>query len=247
MPVGDDPCSEVMTVNRPQVRCERRDTRRTSEFCVVEVADELMPGLRAGAFVERDGGGWVKSFPAETPNLERAWVNFQRLIGPWLRQSAGLDPVPWAETLAEVCRRLTTAGVNWWLTGSGALAVRGVALVPGDLDLVVSGADACRAGDLLIDGLVEPVTRVDWFCDWWGRSILGARVEWVGGVGPASDEPLATDFGLVAAASLEAVRWRDWDIRVPPLALQRAATVRRGLHHRAQLIDEFRAEPSSSA
>lgn len=70
------------------------------------------------------------------------------------RQAAGLDPVPWQGALAEVCRRLTGAGVDWWLTGSAALAVRGIPLTPGDLDLVVSDEDARRVGDLLLDGLI---------------------------------------------------------------------------------------------
>ncbi len=109
-----------------------------------------------------------------------------------------------------MCERLTSAAVDWWLTGSAALAARGVSVTPGDLDLVVSAADARRVGDLLIDGLVEPVAPAAWFCDWWGWAMLGARVEWVGGVGPASDQPEPTDFGLIAAARVETVRWQDW-------------------------------------
>jgi hypothetical protein len=220
------------------VRCERHDTAQVSEFRIVEVAGELLPGVRKSAFAERDGR-WIRSFPADTPQLDRAWANFERLIEPWLRQAAGLDEVPWQQALDVVCQRLNGAGVDWWLVGSAALAARGVAVLPGDLDLVVSGADAGRVGDLLLDGLVEPVAPADWFCDWWGRAVLGARVEWVGGLRPSSDQPEVSDFGLVAAAHLEMIRWRGWEIRVPPLAFQRAASVRRGLRDRARLIDAF--------
>ncbi|SCE88851.1 hypothetical protein GA0074695_1913 [Micromonospora viridifaciens] len=222
------------------VRCERHDSEQGSEFRIVDVVDELVPAVRKAAFVER-GGHWSKSFPAGTPHLDRAWANFQRLIVPWLRQAADLDPVPWQEALDAVCHRLTGAGVDWWLTGSAALAVRGVAVTPGDLDLVVSAADARRVGDLLVDGLVEPVAPANWFCEWWGRAVLGARVEWVGGVGPAADQPEPSDFGLLAASQLQLLTWRGWRIRVPPLALQRAVSVRRGLHDRVRLIDGFAA------
>jgi hypothetical protein len=95
------------------VRCERHDTDRVSELRIVEVADELLPAVRKVAFVERDGH-WVKTSPADTPHLDRAWANFQRLIVPWLRQTLRLDPVPWQQALAEVCERLTGAGVDWW-------------------------------------------------------------------------------------------------------------------------------------
>jgi hypothetical protein len=218
------------------VRYERWDTELSCEFRIVDLPGELVPAARKTAF--SDGGRhWSRSFPAGTPHLDRAWDNFQRLAEPCLRQTAGLDPVPWAEALAEVCRRLHGAGVPWWLTGSGALAVRGIPVTPGDLDLVVPDEAAHRVGDLLLDGLIEPVAPAGWFCRWWGRAVLGARVEWVGGVGPAADEPEATDFGLVAAARLEVVRWRGAEIRVPPLGLQRAVSVRRGLAERVRLID----------
>jgi hypothetical protein len=227
-------------MDRPLLRCERHDSAQTCEFGIVEVADELLPGVRRSAFVERDGR-WGRSFPADSPHLDRAWANFQHQVVPWLRQAAGLEAVPWREALGTVCQRLTGAGVDWWLTGSAASAVRGVGVEPGDLDLVVAGPDAHRVGDLLLDGLVEPVAPADWFCAWWGRAVLGARVEWVGGVGPASDQPEPTDFGLVAAAELEVVRWQGWEVRVPPLALQRAVCVRRGLLDRVRGIDDFAA------
>ncbi len=257
--------------------------RHGGEFRLQRVPAELVPAVGRAGFGARDGY-WCKRFPDDTPHLDRAWANFQRLILPMLRQVAGLDPVPWAEALEEVCRRLEPAGVDWWLTGSAALAVRGIAVSPGDLDLVVADGDAVRVGELLLDGLMEPVAPADWFCSWWGRAMLppggagpaaavplgalgpagssvlvgapepgpgsasgresgpagggaGARVEWVGGVGPAADEPLPTDFGPAAAARLETVRWRDWSVRVPPLDLQRAVSLRRGLHDRVALID----------
>jgi hypothetical protein len=218
------------------MRYERYDDAEVTEFRVVAAPDELVPALQRSAFTERDGC-WVRSCPAGTPHVDDAWVNFQRLAEPWLRQLAGLEPVLWEETLDLVCRRLD--GIDWWLTGSAALAARGMAITPGDLDLVVSGADSHRAGELLLDGLVEPVAAVDWFCDWFGRAMFGARVEWAGGVGPAADQPEITDFGPHAAARLDKVRWRDHDIRVPPLDLQRAVNVRRGLTERVRLIDQF--------
>ncbi|GAA1364297.1 hypothetical protein GCM10009661_13830 [Catellatospora chokoriensis] len=131
--------------------------------------------------------------------------------------------------------------MDWWLTGSAALAVRGVPIQPRDLDLVVSDAHALLVGELLLDGLVDPVAPANWFCAWWGRAVLGARVEWVGGVGPTADEPEPTDFGLVAASRLEWVEWREWELRVPPLSLQRQTSRRRGLEDRVGLIDEFSA------
>lgn len=216
--------------------CERRRVDGHTQFVLTHVRPELLPAVRAAWFTEVDGG-WAKSFPDGTPHLDAAWRNFVRLVEPWLRQSAGLDRVPWAETLQVVVDRLDGARVDWWLAGSGALAVRGAAVRPGDLDLVVAEHDAERVGALLLDGLVEPVAPADWFCRWWGRAMLGCRVEWVGGVGAAADEPAPSDFGPAAAARLETVWWHGRAVRVPPLDLQRAVAVRRGLADRVAAID----------
>jgi hypothetical protein len=157
-----------------------------------------------------------------------------------LRQYLGMTAVPWEAALDGVCGRLESGGIDWWLCGSAALAVRGAALVPRDLDLVVADADAVAVGGLLADGLIEPVCPAGWaISTWWGRAFLHARVEWVGGVTPAADEPQVSDHGPTAANSLQAIRWRDWDIRVPPLHLQRAVSARRGMADRVALIDNL--------
>jgi hypothetical protein len=222
------------------MRSVRHDAGQLTEFCLHDVDDDLTAAALRSGFAARDGH-LARAFPSDAPHLDRAWANFQRSAGPWLRQLAGLEPVPWQNTLEAVCPLLDGAGVDWWLTGSAALAVRGAGLTPGDLDLVVAGGDAHRVGDLLLDHLVEPVSPVDWFCDFWGRAFPGARVEWVGGVGPSADTPDVTDFGPAAEARLDTVLWHGHPVRVPPLDLQRAVSLRRGLHDRVAMIDALAA------
>lgn len=172
----------------------------------------------------------MKSFRCPVPEqAARAFANVQQLLEPLLRQCLGTTAVPWEAALNEVCGRLESGGVDWWLCGSAALAVRGV-------------ADArCGRGRRAAGGrLIEPVCPAGWpISNWWGRAFLHARVEWVGGVTPAADEPQVTDYGPAAANSLQAIRWRAWDVRVPPLHLQRAVSARRGMADRVALIDRL--------
>ena len=199
------------------MRFERRTAGENTEFWVFDVDPRLGTALEALVWEPRDGG-WVKSFPGPVPEqAARAFANIQHLLEPLLRQYLGMTAVPWEAALDGVCGRLESGGVDWWLCGSAALAARGAAIVPRDLDLVVADADAVAVGGLLADGLIEPVCPAGWpISNWWGRAFLHARVEWVGGVTPAADEPQATDYGPTAANSLQATRWRDWEIRVPP-------------------------------
>ena len=154
-----------------------------------------------------------------------------------LRQTAS-GVVPWEEALLGFLDRVDR--VDWWLAGSGALAVRGVDLSPRDLDVITDAAGAQRLGELLTDALVEPVfTSEGWIARWWGRAFLGARVEWVAEVAASVDDPDPVDFGPTAAANLERVRWRGHELRVPPLELQLAVAARRGLSDRVVAIHKW--------
>jgi len=188
---------------------------------------------------ERHGDEWRRTYPAGTPHLDRAMDNFAKYLEPMLRQFTGHDRVPWRDALRELCRRTDGKPVDWWLTGSAALAVRGAPIEPGDIDLVCGVSDAVALGDVFSDAMVEPVAPAasESISEWWGRAFCGARIEWIGGPKPWVDDPLPADFGPAAAARLEAVAFEDWMIRVPPLDLQRAVNQRRGLTERVAMID----------
>jgi hypothetical protein len=228
----------------------RRWSQARTVFFAVSGIDPELAGAAPGFFMGYEftndapaGPEWHRGYPADTPHLEQAWQNFRRNIGAALRQAARLDPVPWRPALREVCQRTSGRPVDWWLTGSAALAVRGAAIEPGDLDLVCAGADAILLGDLFADELLEPVAWAGegWISDWWGRAFRGARIEWIGGARPFADVPQPSDFGLAAARQLETLDFEGWPIRVPPLALQRSVSARRGLSGRVALIDALAA------
>jgi hypothetical protein len=214
---------------------------RTADAYVVETRDERLRAALDDLYFAREGDLYFRRFPAGTLR-DAHYELFAASAEQLLRQAARLEPAPWEVALAETSRRLD--GVDWWLTGSAALAVRGLPVTPRDLDLVVSGSGAEAA---FADVLIEPVAPVEgWFCRWFGRAFLGMRVEWVGDVLPSADDPEPTDFGLVAAASLERVEWAGLTVRVPPLALQRAVSERRGLDERVRLIDRLRGRRATA-
>jgi len=224
------------------VRFELTDAGERTEFWAFDV-DQRLEAALAGLWWERTGTprgqpGWRRSFAVTAEQARPAFDNTQRFLLPVLRQAADLDPVPWENALAEVCSRFEAARLDWWLCGSAALSVRGAPISPHDLDLIIAETDSVKAGELLAEGLIEPVTTSEWpLSTWWGRAFLHARIEWVGGVTAEADLPSAGDFGPAAAGRLETVRWREWEVRVPPLDLQRAVCERRGLAKRVAMID----------
>lgn len=220
-------------------------TRRWTEsgttwFAIGGIGPELAgPAGHLLMGYERHGSEWRLGYPVDTPHLDQCWRNFSGCAELIVRQAAGLEPVPWRDALAELCTRTRGRGVSWWLTGSAALAVRGASVRPGDLDLVCTVEDAVRLGELFADEMIEPVlpSAPDWISEYWGRAFCAARIEWIGGPRPDVDDPLPTDFGPAAGARLDTVMWEGWPIQVPPLDLQRAVSLRRGLTQRVAAID----------
>src|SRR5262245_45511730 len=167
--------------------------------------------------------------------VEDTYENFSRHIEQILLQHAGREPVPWESALREFLRRVQGADLKWWLSGSAALAVRGIDIAPRDLDFAV--LDSHALGRLLQDALVEPVTRKrEWAAEWIGLAFLGALVEWVSDV----RSPIVADHGLEqgaeAASRLERTQWEDHVVPVTPLDLQLVVAERRGHRDRAEQI-----------
>ena len=136
--------------------------------------------------------------------------------------------------MEEFLARVDGTDLDWWLYGSGALAVRGMDIVPGDLDFAVD--DAHYAGRIFSDLLVEPVTGpLDWVAVWIGRAFHCALFEWSAQAAPTVDSA-PNEFGRWAADSLETVAWRGHEVYVPRLDIQLAVALQRGLTDRAAMI-----------
>jgi hypothetical protein len=169
-----------------------------------------------------------------TPDTTRIHENFSRHLEQMVLQSARLSPVPWDEALKEFLRRVEGSGLDWFLSGSGALAVRGVDVSPGDLDFWVE--DARAIGRLLDDLLVEPVTEGSgWIAKWFGRAFHGALIEWVADVDPAVDQR-PNEQGPTAASRLEIVEWEGHTIWLTPIDIQLEVSDLRGLDSRTAQI-----------
>lgn len=205
-------------------------------FVVTGLDEAYHQGARDLAF-ERVGRDFVRRFPADSAHIERIYANFARHAESLFAQRAGIRATPWEQALERFLSVVEPHDVEWWLVGSAALAVRGLAVTPGDVDLCVDGAGARWLGELLLDYLVEPVVPVTrWVCDWWGRAFMNARVEWIGSANERADTPHVSDFGPIAARRRETVYWRGHALRVPPLETQLAVNERRGRTERAEII-----------
>jgi len=123
------------------------------DYLVVETDEPAFRHALTELFFEERSGRHTKRFPPGTVSDE-IFRRFASQLEPLLRRTARLESAPWEGALRETARRLGDAGIEWWLTGSAALAVRGIPIAPRDVDLVVSGDGAPAAAIALNDALI---------------------------------------------------------------------------------------------
>lgn len=204
------------------------------------VVTDLDPAFHAAAQTvgyEMTETGLVRKFPSNALHVERAFANVPRHLETLLSQRAGMQPMPWQERMLTLLRIVEGQSLDWAVVGSAALALRGLDVMPGDIDLVTAEEDALKLGELALDYLIEPIQETPgWIGKWWARSFMGACVEWVGGVNDSADAYGISDFGPVAMTRLETIQWCGYTVRVPPLDLQLAVNERRGRDATAAVI-----------
>jgi hypothetical protein len=155
--------------------------------------------------------GFARHFATSGPHLKPIFTHFAAVAKDLILQKAGVCPVPWETVLVRMIHLLDEHHLAWWLVGSAALAVRGLPVLPHDIDLVVEEPAALHLGDVLRNELIEPIQPITtWSARWYGRAFSNACVEWVGGV--------AAEHTWSATSRWERVLWRGYWLRIPPLS-----------------------------
>ena len=204
-------------------------------FIIVDAPAKYHDAIRGLAFGESTEG-FVKVLPKQTPHLDSAFARFAEYLDTIIKQVTHELPVPWEKAFEIFLHRVYSIEADWWVTGSLALALRGLPIQPGDIDLIVDGAGAIRWGQVLADIMIEPVSSTNWFCKYWGRAFDHARIEWVGEVDPQSDFSYVRDYYLPSVNNLETIHWKGYKIRIPPIEPALKMDEARGRLERVKLV-----------
>ena len=215
------------------------ELRRGGEDAFVIRTDErdfqsVLPTL---AYAPEGEEEFVRRFSPSrlTPTI---YERFSACVPALLAHTARHERPPWESSLARLHDLLAGEGVEWMLGGSAALAIRGVEIVPRDIDFTV--ADQSATVRALGDSLIEPPIKSNggWVAEWFGRAWDGIRIEWAAETRPDLDEhEWTSDIGPDAVRRAETVTWRGLRFDVPPLDLQTAVARERGLHDRVAAIE----------
>lgn len=211
----------------------------TTSFILADVEPDFEAAVRH-LYYQPMERGFAKSYPADTPHLDHIFANFERYAPQMVLQAAEKQPIHWEQALEALIQLIGDEPIDWWIIGSGALAVRGIDVEPHDIDIVTDEAGAARLYALLENYIVEPL-QSGWLWRAFGRAFLHTRVEWIGGISDSVDDSGPVEFGPTAKNRLEVVQWNGTEIRVPPLDIQLAICEQRELTERSEKIRHFMA------
>ena len=149
-------------------------------------------------------------------------------------------PTPWKKALFDFSREMDDKNIDWWLTGSCAVCIRGISLQPHDVDIMVDSSDVSRISDIFSDYLIEPIVDTNgWLTKDFGVIFKHSRIDIASDPQIVLDDPEPIDCGPYANANLEEVNWKGFSIRVPPLQLSLNANKRRGRNDRVEIIEKY--------
>jgi len=189
------------------------------------------------------GADLVQRYPPGTRYFDRAVANLRQDLDEMVGQSITTGAPPgWAGALEDLLRRAGQARVPVAVVGSTALAVRGVNVRPGDIDVITTTEGADALADAYQETLVMPVATVPGFGRWSRAFTRGFRVEWLGNPARVHEGPwpLAASAWSIASP-FEEIGWENRTLRVPPLEVQRRVEAHRGRPDRVAAIDKYRA------
>lgn len=215
------------------------ETAESIEYTVIDpgVATEAM---LTEMFYHCQDGRYAKSYPRDRLMFAHDVAQMERNYNAFIRrelQSEGRSLADLMLALRWICTEFQKHQIDWWLTGSSALYVRGIAVHPHDIDVMTFKTEIDKIRKVVFPYIVEPFHHVqEWVVKGFGVVDYHYRIDvafepedWVDG-----QERL--DFGPYAQQHLETVRWQGFSVKVPPLALHLRSNELRGRQDRVEHI-----------
>lgn len=191
-------------------------------------------------FMMKEGDVLYKTFSKETANIEIISKNFQSNFERVVLQRSGKEKANWQSSLKIVCEKLKNKDVNWYVSGSCALALRGIEVQPKDLNLIFDLKDLEVVKELFKTETVLPIIHCDdWVLEEIGALYIESSVDVAFGLKDILNEPEPLDSSPYSMNNLEDIEWNGYTIKIPPVHTSLNINKRRKRLERVKLIEEY--------
>lgn len=207
-------------------------------FRIDNCEPKYLPVLKM-CYYQEDDKGFYKVYPADYPHIDIIRKNFLNYGEIMFNQLGYFSPVPWEAGLLAFADRLAGTGINWWLTGSCAVCLRGIGLNPHDVDIMVNSSDIPALMKIFRNDIFEPIVNTQgWVTKDFGVLFLHCRIDIASDPASSLDQPEPVDCGPYAKEHLETISWNGHQISIPPLSLSIAVNKRRERWDRVKLMEK---------
>jgi len=165
---------------------------------------------------------------------------FSMFLADMLEVTIGHKIMDWELALENIIKIMDEHKINWWLTGSAACAVRGIRIIPRDIDIMTYKTEISKIEKAYENYIVEPFHHVtDWLLKGFGVVFLNGRIDFAFEPEENSDADEKFDFGFYASKNLETIMWRGNQVKVPPVELHVKSNENRKREDRVKMIMEY--------
>lgn len=215
------------------MKCYCNRTEEALILCADNVESEFKKNLVA-AWYHETNTGYQKVYSmmdkengVSDKDVEIVSNNFSRL-GPFMFQG-DLD---WNKALLIIAEKFLENNIEWYVFGSVSDALRGVKIIPHDLDIIVHTRDFFKVKSIFSDYVVEPFidNKENWVVRYFGRISMDNSY-----------------IDVVAAESLDLenhlydkILWNGYDIFIELFENRYNLELKRNRPERLQAMDEYR-------
>ena len=240
--LASGPQSEPVGSGRsPSMRFEA-STTGGRHIIAFDVPADYAPLLEGLHFEAQEGEGpFIWTFPDDAPSWDAVARNWPAQGVHFIEQLVGVELPDWETALEWISGIADSIGADWFLLGSAGLAIRGVEVRPGGVDIGMGEAHADRLAHRVSDEVMQPIAPTrDWpVSTRYGRLFRGAPIQVVGGI---LDQEFASPWDSQGQAELETVTWRGRQIRVTSLDREVAHARNMARYDLARAIVRFRSQ-----
>ncbi|MDP5275478.1 nucleotidyltransferase domain-containing protein [Chengkuizengella axinellae] len=213
-----------------------KDCGEETLFIAENISDDYKQVMES-QFYSLQNGSYIKKYPSHLIHLKQIRNNYEKYAEEMFKQMGYFKKVFWKEAISNFIHMVDGHDIDWWLTGSCALCLRGIEVMPHDVDIILHAKDIEKINSIFHDYIVEPIVSMDdWVVDYFGVMFLNARIDLAFDPKKFVDVPVPADFGPFAMEHLEEIDFNGHVIKIPPLHLQYEVNKRRGRHDRVKAI-----------
>src|SRR6056297_885270 len=215
------------------------ENEQNIKFILKNVEKKFIPVLDEQYYV-RKNHDFYKTFSKPVKNINKIKENYKKYNLEMVLQAGKFKKIMWDEALLSFIKRIEEYDIDWWLTGSCALKIRGIDIYPHNVDIMLNSEDIEKINELFVDNIIWPISDTNgWIVKYFGVIFLNGQIDLAFDPQDFADDPEPVDFGPYAKKHLEIIRWNNYDIKVPPLELQLKSNKLRRRKKRVEKIQEF--------